>query len=374
MTRIAIIGAGPAGSYLAYHLAKSGQDVHVYEEHDTIGKPIQCTGILTRAINEMIPEGNYVKNTIRDVRIVSPDGEHIDVQFSEDNLIVCRTKFDRFIGKMAEKEGAEYHLGHRYLSHEGREMTFKVSDAKERITADIVVGADGPGSLVAKSAGIFGNREFFMGVQATVEMDNDNLVETYLAHGDFAWIVPESKKRVRVGLCTRAHAHKTFDKFMSDRYGKDYQNLIVARQGGLIPMYDPKVRTQAGNTYILGDAATMVKATTAGGIIQGMTAARELADVLINGGDYEKRWRAHLHRDLWLHLVMRRLMDRFTATDYNRLVHIFQREANSRVLGEFDRDYPTQYLLRLALQEPRLALFGKVLFQKSKVDKSFMAG
>ena len=44
---IAIIGAGPIGSYAAYMLAKKGIDVNVYEEHKVIGKPVQCTGIVS---------------------------------------------------------------------------------------------------------------------------------------------------------------------------------------------------------------------------------------------------------------------------------------------------------------------------------------
>ena len=42
---ISIIGAGPAGSYLASLLRK--EEVEVFEEHDKIGLPVQCTGITT---------------------------------------------------------------------------------------------------------------------------------------------------------------------------------------------------------------------------------------------------------------------------------------------------------------------------------------
>jgi len=47
MTKISIIGAGPAGNYLAYLLAKNSFDVCVFEEHKTVGLPVQCTGITT---------------------------------------------------------------------------------------------------------------------------------------------------------------------------------------------------------------------------------------------------------------------------------------------------------------------------------------
>ena len=44
---ISIIGAGPAGLYTAYLLAKQGREVNVFEQDKEIGLPIQCTGIIT---------------------------------------------------------------------------------------------------------------------------------------------------------------------------------------------------------------------------------------------------------------------------------------------------------------------------------------
>ncbi len=71
---------------------------------------------------------------------------------------------------------------------------------------------------------------------------------------------------------------------------------------------------------------------------------------------------------------MRHIMDRFKARDYELLVKLFKRDANKRVLEEYDRDYPSKFLLKLLFQEPRLALFGRVLLQRSTVGKVFRAG
>ena len=48
---ISIIGAGPSGSHLACLLSKH-DDVNVYEEHSEIGKPVQCTGLVTSSIKD----------------------------------------------------------------------------------------------------------------------------------------------------------------------------------------------------------------------------------------------------------------------------------------------------------------------------------
>ena len=57
---ITIVGAGPAGSYLAYLLAKKGQAVTIIEEHEKIGSPVQCTGIVTGSIEKFVKLPNDV--------------------------------------------------------------------------------------------------------------------------------------------------------------------------------------------------------------------------------------------------------------------------------------------------------------------------
>jgi flavin-dependent dehydrogenase len=49
---IAVIGGGPAGSYTAHLLVRAGKEVAVFEEHEHIGSPVQCTGIVTHSIEK----------------------------------------------------------------------------------------------------------------------------------------------------------------------------------------------------------------------------------------------------------------------------------------------------------------------------------
>ena len=46
MRDVVVIGAGPAGSITARLLAEAGRDVVVLEEHEAIGAPVHCTGLL----------------------------------------------------------------------------------------------------------------------------------------------------------------------------------------------------------------------------------------------------------------------------------------------------------------------------------------
>ena len=69
---ITIIGAGPAGSYLAYLLAKKGKEVTLIEEHKKVGSPVQCTGIVTGSIKKFIKlPDKVVANKCNKVVVVS---------------------------------------------------------------------------------------------------------------------------------------------------------------------------------------------------------------------------------------------------------------------------------------------------------------
>ena len=154
---ISIIGAGPAGSYLAYLLAKEGKDVSVYEEHNTIGNPVQCTGIVTHSIENFFRLKNDVIAKRLDKVIVISGSKKISVNVDE--IVMWRNKFDQFVAQMAQDAGAKFHLNHHFVGLYGKN-SIKIKDRKsykiKNINTDIIIGADGPYSAVAKSADMHG--------------------------------------------------------------------------------------------------------------------------------------------------------------------------------------------------------------------------
>ena len=52
---ICIIGGSIAGNYLGYLLQNSGLRIAIIEEHETIGKPLQCAGIVSMKLKSLIP-------------------------------------------------------------------------------------------------------------------------------------------------------------------------------------------------------------------------------------------------------------------------------------------------------------------------------
>lgn len=364
---ITIIGAGPGGSYCAYKLAKAGREVQVIEEHPEVGKPVACTGIITGILSpEFEPPENIIVNKIKQARIYAPSGEYVSVNLKSD-VILNRDELDKHIAKMAQDAGASYVLNHRFIDAkrdgEGWELRIldKLNNEEKKIHTDILIGADGPHSRVAHATGLFKKRTLYAGMQVTIKQENEGYIQFYPIGKAIAWLVPENNKVARCGIATMDDPKELFDKFMKNACGEDYESRITDRQAGMIPLYEPKAQIEDKNLYLVGDAATTVKAPTLGGINQSILGGKILADCILNNKNYTKELRKEMGKDLKLSLWMRKIMDRFSAKDFNQLVSIFQKEKNKKILEKFDRDQPSKFAIKLALQEPKLVLFARKL-------------
>ncbi len=403
---ISVIGAGPTGCYTAYLLAKTGKDVHVFEEHSKIGEPVQCTGLVTSSINELLKlKKDIIVNEIDKVKIFSKN-DALELKLKNKNIILDRKKFDNYLSDLAVSKGAKIFLNYKFIDNKNKLIKIRFNNKQETILkTEHLIGADGPLSQVAKSNNLFGKRRFMTGVQAIVKLKNENYIEFYPSIGrlsshkpiaggktnleessshqgktdleekrklfdkmlgesehfdTFAWVVPENQDICRVGVASYKNPKDSFNKFLKSKNIKD--KSIIEKQGGLIPIYNPRLKTKKDNVYLVGDAACQVKATTGGGIIQGLKAAECLADSITNKKDYEKEWKKKIGRDLLLHLKMRSIMDKFKDKDWDFLIQLFKKDNTKKIIENLDRDYPTKFMLKLVLNEPRLLYFLRFLF------------
>lgn len=346
---ISIIGAGPAGNYLAALLAKHGKEVCVYEEHNKIGEPVQCAGGVTSRIKELISiKKQFLINKIKTVRLYSPDKNYVDINLREPNYIFDRAKFDKYLAEKAIENGAKYNTGWKFLGFENGLLKFNKGYKK----TDILVGADGPMSKVAKVFG-FGNRKCVVCFQARMSGDFDgDMIEGYMHEDYYGAVIPESNKIARVAIIANRNLNYNFKEFL-----KKFNGKIKEYNTGLVPVYDPKLKTQRGNVYLVGDAAGQVKASTFGGIVSGMMAARELARAIIEKCDYERLWRKKIGKEMRRHLSVRKRLIRFNNKDLNELVKLVKQDKIRTLLEEYDRDNLNKYAMKLILREPRFLKF-----------------
>lgn len=360
--KISIIGAGPVGSYCGYLLAKSGHQVSIYEEHSQIGLPIQCTGLLTADLDQFnLPTESFLINTFSQIEINSPNHKVI---IPQKEYLVCRHKFDNFLADLARNAGARIYTNHAFVRKEKNGLVIKNSNLGQEINInpEIVIAADGPQSKTAKAFDLYHpDREHYIGVQALVEGNFEvEKYQTYFGNSVcpdlFAWIVPESSTKARVGLASKKDARKLFDQFMIQ------QNFTATEiQAGTIPLYHPKQKLHRDNCYLLGDASGFVKATTLGGIIPGMKQAEILAKSINDGKDYEKETKS-LKKRLKMHLRLRNIFNKFSDSDWDKLVRLLGQEKIQQVLQEHTRENPLPMVWKAVVREPRLLWFSRFLF------------
>lgn len=363
---IAIVGAGPSGSYLASQIAKEKETI-IFEEHPEVGNPIQCTGILSSsssALKIKIPE-EIILNRIKKVELISPNNSSITFNLKEPDLITNRMELDKFLAKEAVDNGAKLELSHRFVNYENGKINVRYKGEIKTFEVDALIGADGPNSQVAKSSNLYGDRRFWIARQCRVKIKNQDpeLFKVYfgkdVSPDFFGWVVPEDDKIARVGIGSEKNAEFYFKSFLNKLGNPE----IIDYQAGLIPIYDPKPKRCNENVYLIGDAALQVKAISGGGIIKGMLAAEELSKSLLKDMDYEKLWRKRIGMDLLINLKIRQMLNNFSDEDYNKLINL----ANESSLTSFNREFPKKTLIKSIFKNPRLDFFlfwkfAKVLY------------
>lgn len=348
--KIITVGAGPSGLYVSQLLSRQGHEVLVIEEHDTIGEPVQCAGLVSSTFAD-----TYGSSSVLNVI----DGAHVhccDVSFDLVRPGVASV-LDRAAFDASFSNGIDIERGNRVDEIRVAGGSYLVSTPAATHEADIVIGADGPSSFVRSTLGFPSEIAFYGACQQRVRVKgdvDDAMVTVDLKRPFFSWAIPEGDGVVRIGTVGTV---SSLERFKS-RFG--FEGSIIDRTGGIIPV--GKCSLIRGGAFLLGDAAAQTKPLTGGGLSFGLRAAEFLAEAIGQGDPcrYYHRWNAEFGREMSFGRSIRKMYENMSENDLVKVMSILA-EKRERLEQEADFDMHAT-IARILFSTPRFyPVFGKAM-------------
>ncbi|MDE2443108.1 MAG: NAD(P)/FAD-dependent oxidoreductase [Methanocorpusculum sp.] len=379
MYDVIIAGAGPTGSAAARFCAEAGLRTLVLEEHATIGYPVQCAGLLSNsAFAECAVSAAPVLNRVYGARICGSAGHELSFAAEETKAyVVDRGRLDHEMAARAADAGAEFSLKTSVTRINPEKKTIQTTgiSGKQEFPYTILIAADGSRSVVARGLGVPPSRHIYAGIQAEISWNgSSDQVELYpnASPDFFAWVIPLSASRARIGLCGMRDVSERFAAF-----AKQFSPSNVHEVTGTIPI-GIRRRTYGSGCMIAGDAAGFPKPTSGGGVYTGVRSARHAASVAVTAcesGDssdtmlsaYEKYWRADFGRELELGFKALTLRRTLTAEEIDTAIDALNTPETLELITKAgDMDRPSSLLLKLMKKPELISTFG-VLGIKSMI-------
>jgi digeranylgeranylglycerophospholipid reductase len=369
-----VVGGGPAGLFCALLLAEAGFDVAVVEEHETVGVPTHCTGVVSDELSDLfkLPQSAILSRPTTCV-LASPTGRTFSFSYSEEGIaVIDRAEFDRELSAAAARAGVDINYGTQVVQIRPEPAHVRVlgADGAALATRTCVI-ACGVGYGLQRQLGLGLPSLFLHSAQLEVDADiPDSVVELHLGRATapegFAWVVPVRRggcRRAKVGIMMRGDAASHVQRFLSWRgLGGPSGSGLPVPMRRLLPV-GPASPTYGDRVLTIGDAAGLTKPTTGGGIFYSLLSARLAAETLIEAlrddrlsradlAVYEARWRAQLGPHLRISSRMRRLFTKLADHEIDKLLGALMSDDVQRAIRGTIRFNWHGELIRAILRHP----------------------
>jgi digeranylgeranylglycerophospholipid reductase len=382
---VIMVGAGPIGCYAASLVAGRGFRVLTIEEHETIGEPVHCTGIIgAEAFRRFDLPEDCIETELRSATLRSPGGEVLRLAKDEPQAyVVDRARLDRRLAERAFGAGASFWLGTRAedVQTGGDHVAVSVNTHGERqwVRGKLCVLATGIDRALVARAGLQRPPRTLQAAQTWVDADGVSEVELFfgreVAPGSFAWAVPGGPGRTRVGVVCQSKAIAHLQALLESAPLRDRVRGDLQPRARPIPV-GRIARTSSDRILLVGDAAAQTKSTTGGGIYYGLLCAEHLAETIgeaLHAGDcsdrmlarYDARWHRALGREMRMGDLFRRLASRLSD---HQIDSLFRAAARNSVLRRIEQnwhfDWHSDIIIALLKQTlPGADVLGRALLR-----------
>ncbi len=283
---VAVLGAGPAGSVTAIHLARGGARVLLLDRA-VFPRDKPCGGGLTlRAVRQLpVDPAPVVEHEVDRMAFRLGWRSRFDRTGKRGPFVLMtqRRRLDQYLAEQAVAAGAEFRDG------------VKVSDVREggltvdgrEIEAAVVVGADGANGTSAKALGLGGAITHGVAFEGNAPFDERYrglaFIELGTIPGGYGWVFPKGD-HVNFGVGgwekegPRLRAHLAE---LCRRHDVDVDTLENVR-GHRLPLRCAGFVPARGRVLLVGDAAGLVDPLTGDGMYEAFVSARLAAEATLD--------------------------------------------------------------------------------------------
>jgi geranylgeranyl reductase family protein len=378
---VAVVGGGPVGSTFARHMAEKGFEVAILEKKREIGVPLQCAGLLGKKIKKVnILPDKFIINPVNGAFLHSPEDTVLSVSKTKPEAYVLdRIGYDKFLSQLALDSGADLFLNHRVEQVDSVKGVINLkNNEKTKITADIIVGADGHSSIVSDTFNP--PAESFQAAQYLIDVGEKRFQNDYVhlyvdsrVSPGFLWAIPLSETTARVGLFADA-SYPQLTIILNELLTKRSElkgATILKKYYGVIPKYNPQKQLVKDRIILLGDAASQVKPTTGGGLIMGFACAKiasqvaakalenENMELLMN---YSKEYRNQFKNELKVQLMVHKIFKSLTDDDLEHMFRKLKQEGAEDIISQYgDMDSQSPLIKKLLKRGIIFSILPKML-------------
>jgi len=322
---VVVVGAGPAGSAAAYHLARTGLDVALLEKTTFPREKVCGDGLTPRAVKALVAMGidtseqaGWLHN--KGLRIIG-GGMRLEIpwpdlaSFPSYGLVRPRSDFDDLLARQAVKAGAVLHEATTVTGPELDERTGRITGVTTKgeagevtYRAPLVVAADGNSSRLSLAMGVHKRDDRPMGVAVRTyyrsPRHDDDWLESWLELWDrdeqtgrerllpgYGWIfgVGDGTSNVGLGILNTSTAwgqveYKDLLKRWLDQTPEEWgfrdENRTQPVRGAALPMGFNRQPHYTRGMLLVGDSGGMVNPFNGEGIAYAMESGEIAAQTI----------------------------------------------------------------------------------------------
>ena len=337
-----IVGAGPAGSSAAIHCNNLGLKTLILEKSEFPRDKI-CGDALSGKSVKFLNDLNLLEGldkldgaVIRRIIFGNPNYSECELHLNKSlnkrhithGYVIPRKTFDHYLFNHAKKNSdVETSFQVSDLLYEGNKVAgvkgqFINGDKKE-FFANVIIGADGPYSIVSRKTGCYSSNSKHTAVGLRCYYENigeltDQIELHYVEETipGYFWIFPAGNNKANIGvglLKSRVKKKKMklndimHQVINSKNFRKRFKNAVPLEKpkGWNLPFGNTKRENHGNGFILLGDAAGLVDPFTGEGIGNAMESGKISAEVIAKAkrlNDYSKESFSEYDKRLWTYL------------------------------------------------------------------------